>query len=275
VVISFLTEPNVLAVLAASRLNVPVIVTEHADPIKAGSGWIWRQMARLVYRRASRLVSVSAAVDQSFAWLPEAKRAVIPNPISFADVDAADAEPLPTPWPHTVVAMGRLEVEKGFDLLIDAFARLADDLPDWGLLILGVGSLHASLESLAAEHGLSQRVRLPGVIENPFSTLKQADLFVLSSRSEGFGNALVEAMACGLPAIATECWRTSPGLVRHDVDGLLVPPENTEALAAAMAELMGNDDLRTRLASQAIPSVRRFDLNEVTRAWDALLETVT
>jgi len=274
VVISFMTETNVLALLAGGGKGVPIFVTEHADPAKIGLVWIWKQLSRLVYRRASRLVSVSAAVDDSFAWLPEAKRAVIPNPISFAEVEATAAEPLPKPWPRTVAAMGRLESEKGFDLLINAFARLADDFPDWGLLILGEGSLLASLESLAAEHGLSGRVRLPGVVENPFPTLKQSDLFVLSSRSEGFGNALVEAMACGLPAIATECWSTPPGLVRHDVDGLLVPAENVDALSAAMAELMGDDDRRRRLASEAVQSVKRFDLDEVAQAWDALLETV-
>ena len=274
VVISFMIETNVLVLLATLGTKVPVIVTEHADPRKFPLSELWRRLRRLSYRLASRLVSVSAGVDEYFRWLPDAKRSVIPNPVCFAELDAEAGKPLALTRPRHVVAMGRLELEKGFDVLIDAFARLAADFPDWGLVILGEGSQRADLESSVARCGLRERIQLPGVLENPFSTLRRADLFVLSSRSESFGNALVEAMACGLPVVATECWSTPPGIVRRGVDGLLVPPDDVDALSRAMAELMADDDRRRRLASEAVEAVRRFDLDRVTQTWEELLETV-
>lgn len=274
VVISFMPEVNVLTLLAGLRSKTPVIVTEHADPRKEWTNRTWKGLRRLAYRLASRVVSVSEGVDAYFSWLPKARRAVIPNPVSFAELDAPAGEPMALAWPRAVAAMGRLEPEKGFDLLIDAFARLAADFPDWGLVILGEGSQRGRLESLAAGHGLRERVELPGVLEDPFSTLERADLFVLSSRSEGFGNALVEAMACGLPVIATECWHTPPGIVHHGTDGMLVPPEDIDALAAAMAQLMADDDQRRRLASEAVKAARRFDLDRISQTWDELLEAV-
>jgi len=235
---------------------------------------VWKGLRRVAYRLASRVVSVSDGVDDYFAWLPEANRAVIPNPICPAELVFKAGEPMAFSRPHAVMGMGRLEVEKGFDLLVGAFARLAADFPDWELLILGQGSQRGELESLIAKLGLTERVRLPGVLEDPFSTLERADLFVLPSRSEGFGNALVEAMACGLPVIATRCWTRPPGIVRHDVDGILVAPEDVDALAAAMAGLMADHRRRGRLASEAVEAVRRFDLDQVIQTWDELLDAV-
>jgi GalNAc-alpha-(1->4)-GalNAc-alpha-(1->3)-diNAcBac-PP-undecaprenol alpha-1,4-N-acetyl-D-galactosaminyltransferase len=274
IVLSFMTETNVLVLLATLGLGVPVIVTEHMDPRKQRPARPWGLLRRICYGRAARVVSVSEGVDAYFTWLPEARRAVIPNPVDAAELDSSSGEPLAFPWAHTAAAMGRLEVEKGFDLLIQAFARLAADFPDWGLVILGEGSQRDKLESLVARLDLAGRVRLAGALPDPFATLKQAELFVLPSRHEGFGNALVEAMACGVPVVAADCWHASPEIVRHDVDGVLVPPEDAGALAAAMADLMADPQKRRRLASRARESVRRFDLERISQSWDALIQAV-
>jgi len=274
VVISFMPETNVLALLAGWGRGVPVVVTEHADPRVFRLKPTWETLRRVTYRRAARVVSVSAGVDDYFARLPEAKRAVIGNPIPLAEIRAAKGEPVSSGWPHVVMGMGRLAPEKGFDVLIRAFARSAAELPDWGLAILGEGSERAALESIVAELGLQDRVRLPGVVDDPFSSLRRADLFVLSSRSESFGNALVEAMACGLPVVATQCWSRSPGLVRDGVDGVLVPPDDVDALAAAMSELMRDEARRGQMASEAGAAVERFDVAAVSRTWDELLQAI-
>ena len=274
VVISFMTETNVLTLLATRWLGVPVIVTEHADPRKKRTPRVWKLLRRFSYRLASRVVSVSEGVDEYFAWLPKSKRAVIPNPVPLAEIRAAAGDPLTLNRPRAIIAMGRLEVEKGYDVLVRAFARVAADFPDWGLVILGEGTEREQLESLIGDLGLTGRAQLPGLLENPFPTLKRADLFVLSSHTESFGLALVEAMACGLPVIATECWHTSPGIVRNGVNGLVVPSEDAESLASAMAELMSNESKRRDLASNSARSVQRFDLDRVTATWDELLQAV-
>jgi glycosyltransferase involved in cell wall biosynthesis len=104
--------------------------------------------------------------------------------------------------------------------------------------------------------------------------MKQADLFVLPSRYEGFGIAVVEAMACGLPVIATDCPSGPAEILRHGEDGILVPPEDVDALATALAELMADQGKRRSLGSRGIEAARRFDLDLVSQSWDELLEAV-
>jgi glycosyltransferase involved in cell wall biosynthesis len=269
-VISLLGGTNVLALLSTVGMGVPVIVSEHTDPRKEPLPGVWQPLRRIAYRRAARVVSVSAAIDSYFEWIAEPKRAVIPNPIDFAELEQ-EGPGLEFPWPHAVVAMGRLAPEKGFDLLIEAFASLAERFADWGLAILGEGGLRGELESLASRAGLADRVLLPGAISSPGNTLKKAELFVLSSRWEALPMALVEAMACGLPVVATECLAGAAELVRPGQNGVLVPTQNVPALAAAMAELMQEPAKRRVLGQNAAASVRQFDLDRIVEAWEELL----
>ena len=272
VVISFLSETNVLVLLAAVGLGIPVIASEQIDPRHYPLGWAWKVLRRLSYRGLARLVSASAGVDQQFSWLPATRRVVIHNPVRPEGSDAAAFAPLVFPWAHTILAMGRLEPQKGFDLLIAAFGRLAADFSDWGLAILGEGSLRRKLSDQIAALGLVDRLRLPGVTAAPAATLQRGDLFVLSSRYEGFGLALVEAMAAGLPVIATDCPSGPAEIIHPGADGLLVPAEDVAALAAAMAQLMSDPAQRRRLGENARTSARRFDLSTVTQSWERLID---
>lgn len=271
-VISFMSQTNVATLLASAGLGVPVIVTEHADPRQEPIGRAWRWLRRLTYRGAAKVVSVSRGVDAWFNWLPAERRAVIYNPVDLAALERESPSPDSSDWPHTILGMGRLEIEKGFDLLIDAFATVARDFPDWGLAILGEGSQRGALESRIAASGLGDRVRLPGAVPRPAARLKRADLFVLPSRHEGFGLALVEAMACGLPVVAADCPSGPTEIIHSGEDGLLVPPENADALAQAMAELMADAEKRRCLAQRAREAVQRFDLGRAVDAWERLLE---
>jgi GalNAc-alpha-(1->4)-GalNAc-alpha-(1->3)-diNAcBac-PP-undecaprenol alpha-1,4-N-acetyl-D-galactosaminyltransferase len=273
-VIAFMPQTNVLAVLAAGRRDPPVIVTEHADPRRFPLSRVWEHLRSRTYRRAARVVSVSPSVDACFAWLPESKRLVIPNPIDVGRSSNAAEDVIDFGWPHTAIALGRLAPEKGFDLLIEAFARVAADFPDWGLAILGEGCDRTRLESLIERHNLAGRVCLTGAVANPFPTLRAADLFVLSSTTEGFGNVLVEAQACGLPVVATDCWDGPQELVRDGVEGLLVPPGDVAALSAALRRMMADGPLRRACATHGTESAQRFALDRVMLSWDAALRGI-
>lgn len=269
-VISFLGRINVLTLFATGGLSLPVIVAEHTDPIREPLPGPWQRLRRITYRRAACVVSVSAAIDRYFDWIAADRRAVIPNPIDFAELENA-AAPLDWPWPHAAIAMGRLAPEKGFDHLIQAFAQLAGRFSDWGLVIVGEGRLRSELEALVNGLGLSGRVLLPGTIPQPGSTLRKADLFVLSSRWEALPMALLEAMACGLPAIATQCMAETAEWIRPGENVVLVPTDDVPRLAAAMADLMQDDVRRRRLGKNAAESVRHLALERIVEQWEALL----
>jgi glycosyltransferase involved in cell wall biosynthesis len=167
-----------------------------------------------------------------------------------------------------------LEPEKGFDLLLRAFTQCAEAHQDWTLDIFGEGSERARLLALANELRVADRVRLPGAVKDPEKMLRQADFFVLSSRYEGFPMALLEAMACGLPVVSFDCHSGPREMIQNGVNGLLVPPNDVNALAKAMAHLMGNADERKRLGERATAVSEKFSLAKVTQMWRSLLESV-
>ncbi len=273
-VISFLARTNVLVLAATVGLAAPVIAAEHTDPFREPLARSWERLRRITYRRAARVVSVSEGVDRYFDWIAADRRAVIPNPVDFAEIEEA-VPVVALPWPHAILAMGRLAPEKGFDLLIEAFARLAARFPDWGLAILGEGGLRGRLETLAAGHGLAGRVLLPGAVPAPGATLKKADLFVLSSRWEVLPMALIEAMACGVAVVATECLPSAAEWIRPGENAVLVSAEDAAGLAAAMNGLMQDPARRRLLGQNAAQSVRRFDLDRIVELWEELLQAST
>ena len=170
-----------------------------------------------------------------------------------------------------VVAAGRLNTQKGFDLLVRAWATVARRRPDWRLEIYGGGPERAALERLIGELGLTERVALMGRTQALGEAMAAASLFALSSRFEGFGMVLVEAMGQGLPVVSFDCPRGPADIVSHGEDGLLVAPEDADALAAALLELIEDPQRRRRLAAAARRKARRYESAAIGPSWDALL----
>jgi GalNAc-alpha-(1->4)-GalNAc-alpha-(1->3)-diNAcBac-PP-undecaprenol alpha-1,4-N-acetyl-D-galactosaminyltransferase len=295
VVISHAPQINVPTLLAMRGSALPVIVTEHGDvPVRLEAArpwlwkkWMWYRLRRYCYPRAFKVVSVSMAIDRSFAWLPKTRREVIHNPLPLIPPRSKSLQ-LPSgldphrPW---IVSMGRLSHVKGHDVLLTAFARVAARFPQWQLVIIGDGELREQLHLLAGELMAKQQVIFTGALASPFEVLRHAQFFVMASRYEGAPMAVAEALACGLPVIATDC-PSRPSrfgergfvaggireLVRDGVDGLLVPRENPVALADAMTSWMDNPQERRRLAQQAASGMTRFSREQVLEDWERLLE---
>jgi len=266
-VISLMSETNVLTLLAMAGSNTPVLVQEQIDPHEQPIQLHWKLLRRWTYPLAARVVALN---DRSLRYFPSRVRKrgrIIPNP---AVVSGPPRPPLScNGGPKKMMAMGRLDPQKGFDMLLRAFAGAADAYPEWSLEILGEGPLRAELEALVEELGLTGRASLPGTTKDPFEKLRKADLFAMSSRYEGFPLSLCEAMGCGLPAISFDC-PTGPGeIIRHGVDGLLVPAGDVDAFGAAMELLMGDAARREGMAAKAPEVLTRFSLKRVMGLWEA------
>jgi len=245
----------------------------------------WHQRAfsavtRIGSAAADLIVATSRGVATdltgAFGIDPDSIR-VLANPVDLDRVRGAQSEPvdervLPAGDGPLIVAAGRLADAKNYPLMIESFAALRQRMPA-RLCILGQGELEGQLRQLIAARGLTDSVRLAGFQSNPWKYIARADVFLLTSRYEGFGNVLIEAMACGVPVVAT----VSPGtadIVHDGVDGLLIATHTPRAIADALMRVLGDADYRAKLRSNAKTSAERFGLPEAVARYDRVMTEV-
>jgi GalNAc-alpha-(1->4)-GalNAc-alpha-(1->3)-diNAcBac-PP-undecaprenol alpha-1,4-N-acetyl-D-galactosaminyltransferase len=271
-VVSFITEMNVLTLLACAGRRVPVLVSERVDPRihKIGRAWNWLRW--ITYRRAAGVVVQTQTVAEWVAargGMPPI--CVIPNPVLPAGAPDRIA-------PHGtrayLFAAGRLSHQKGFDLAIRALALLVRQGADLDLVIAGEGPEETALRRLAHESGVSERVRFIGRVADLDSWMEAAFAFVLASRYEGFPNVLLEALACGAATIATDCPSGPREILEDGRHGILVPCEDAGAIARAVTTLRTDPGLRARLRSAGPSVVDRFGVHAVATRWEALLQRI-
>jgi len=276
VVISFVDVTNVLTLLATRRLGIPIIVSERVDPSQHDIGPIWNCLRLFLYRFAETVVCQTPSIPAWFNRRTRIKWCIIPNPVVVpCALSMSEGGQIKNRSGRVLIAMGRLTSQKGFDILLEAFSAIAGAHPEWSLTILGDGPLKRRLETQADFLGLQGRVCFPGEVSDPLSALRAADLFVLSSRFEGFPNALCEAMACGLPAVSFNCPSGPADIIRDGIDGILVAPENVPALATVLDRLMSDAQERKRLALRAPEVTTRFSLESILLLWEKLFEELT
>ena len=267
-IISFLTRTNVLTLMATTGLGIPVIVSERNNPELQTVGPTWSWLRRRLYPRAFGLVTMTKGAMNLFPPKLRARDWIIPNQVNLpTDLQLNRGNKI-------LAAVGRLVPQKGFDLLLDAFARIAATHPDWTLVIWGEGPERRRLTAQRDELGLRDRVLFPGVSERPGVWIETADVFVLSSRYEGWGIVLMEAMAAGLPVISFDC-RFGPGeMITDGEDGLLVPNGDVDALATALSRLIRDESLRRQLGDGAAHSALRFTSERIMERWDEVIRAV-
>lgn len=266
-IVSFLTRTNVMSVIAARGLRIPVVVSERNNPELQTVGPVWERLRRWTYPRAVGLITMTRGAMEYFPKRMRRREWVIPNPAVLPAAARAHR-----PEGRTICAVGRMVPQKGFDMLLDAFALLAAGHPEWNLVIWGDGPDRPALLDQRSKLGLDDRVSLPGITNTPGAWLADADMFVLSSRFEGWGLVLGEAMAAGLPVVSFDCKWGPAEMITHEESGLLVPDGNVAALAQELGRLCSDEPLRARLGVAAHMAMKRFSPDHVLAHWHQVLE---
>jgi len=267
-VVSFMTSMNVLAILACRRLAVRIIISERVDPGAHREPKVWTALRSLLYHRADAIVVQTESIAAWFRQrLRGAQVVVIPNPVAPVAVGATprqESDPF-------ILAAGRLAHQKGFDLLIRAFAAAAAPCRKLRLVIAGEGPERQPLHDLAVELGLDLQVSFPGQVRELSAMMRAAVAFILPSRYEGFPNVLLEALAAGVPCVAADGPGATREILADGAYGLLVPPEDVRALAQAIERITTDGELRKRYALAAPAAVERYRLERVVGEWERLL----
>jgi glycosyltransferase involved in cell wall biosynthesis len=228
---------------------------------------LWQRLRAAIYPHVAAVVSLTEADLPKFAALNRNTRVVVNTSSLRADAPALAEAP-------GVLAVGRLQAQKGFDLLLRAWCEVVRDLPQARLGIVGEGPLGAELGALASELGVASSVRFIAPTDRIETLYREAAVFVLSSRYEGMPLALLEAQALGVPAVAFDC-PTGPREILNADTGIVVPAEDIAALAGAIVRLLRDPALRARMASAAIARSRSvFSRERQVGAWAALIEEV-
>lgn len=285
VVIAFIDTVAINTLLATIGSGIPVIVSERCDPhtrplgastVSTGRRVLGPRfklleiLRKLLYPRAASVVCLTDSAMAFFPKLVRAKGKVIPSPV------------LPPAFPaersfeagRRIVYLGRLTAVKGVDRLLRAYAKIASRRDDWKLELWGGGEEEQRLRRLVCQLGIGNRVFFRGWTKDPHAVLQGADLFVMSSHTEGFPVALCEAMACGVTPISFDCPSGPRHIIRHGIDGFLVPNGDVDGLASAMEHLIENEVARDRLASRAPEVLERFGAGKVLVMWEELLTRV-
>jgi glycosyltransferase involved in cell wall biosynthesis len=281
VLVSALPHANVIAAWARRLAGgqTRLVLTEHntasllAENARRLRARVLPRFMRLAYPLADALVAVSDGVADDLARVAAVGRDAVTriyNPVVFPGLQALAEAPLEHPWadpaePPFVLGVGRLNAQKDFATLIRAVAELRERRR-LRLMILGEGEERASLEALGRELGLGGDLAMPGFVPNPYAYMRRAATFALSSRWEGFGNVLVEAMACGIPVVSTDCPSGPAEILEHGRHGALVPVGDARALAAAIESRLG-----TSPSAAAAARARAFSVDAALERYAQVL----
>lgn len=274
IIISFLVGANINCLLANLGSNIPIIVSERIDPNKHVIPAIYKILRILAYKLATAIIVQTKLIKDYFPNFLQNQIFIIPNWVKEPKIKKLlKSEDKPITPISKIISIGRLDQQKNHQLLIRAFAQLSDQYPNLTLDIYGDGVLRNDLEHLIISFNLQDRIKLPGITMNVESTLAEADLFVFPSAYEGFPNALCEAMAVGLPVIASNC-SGSNEIVENNHNGLLFNIDNTQELVKCMELLINNPTHAHQLAINAQNIINQFNELKILTLWEQTLEKV-
>lgn len=265
IIVSFMPEASFFSMLSFENKKITKIISVRNDPKREFKNIVYKVMMKLTYKRADGFVFQTEDAKKYFEKKIQDKSVVIPNPINekFANINWSEKRNK-----DLIVSVGRLEKQKNQKLLIQSFKKVLKDIPQAKLKIYGEGSLRAELEEYIKELDIVDKVEIPGRVENIEQYIKNAGCFVLSSNYEGMPNALMEAMALGMPVVSTDCPCGGPKyLIKNNINGILVDVENIDKMAQAIEKIVLNDEFAKKIGKNAKEIVNRLNPKKINEEW--------
>lgn len=263
IAVSFMEGPSFRLIFSTLWLKTNTVISLRSDPTKCYSNVIHKWIAELIYARAKACVFQTEEAKNFFSQKIQMRSTIIFNPVAdeFYKTEYKNEK-------KYIVSAGRLIKSKNFEMLISAFAAIAGQYPKEKLIIYGEGDNRSRLERLIAKSGLSDRIRLSGRTDDMAQKLQDAKIFVLPSLYEGMPNVLMEAMALGIPSIATDCPCGGPKLLLGNGNaGILVQNGNEQQMADAISALIEDQELRQRYSEKAVQRAKDFKCNKICEEW--------
>lgn len=281
-VLSFLEYPGIMVSFALRGTHIPHVSSErtnYATYFGASlSDRVKKYLLASVFQRAEAVVAVSGEIRNhivAYYGIHQDKVQVISNGIRFDLLDALSSEALPDTGAsvdkHTLLAVGRLVDDKNYPLLLKAFARIKPEFPELKLCILGEGTQRPVLQALAEALHIQDVLSMPGFVPNPAPWMKQANMFVLSSRLEGMPNALIEAMYLNGHVISTDCPSGPSEIIDHNVNGILVPSDDEASLAEAIRRMYADTAFRALCYQNSREKILHFDFRICIQKWENVI----
>ena len=259
--------PNCLVDIPATiGLNLKHIVCERNDPAHFAGKTSTKIISRLLMKLANGYIFQTKGAQEYYGGNIARNSVVVPNPVF--DVENLPTEPYNGESINTIVSVGRLNSQKNYLMLINAFKDISEKHPEYRLMIYGEGPERAKEEALIRELNIEDRVLLPGTTKNVYDSIHKASIFVLSSDFEGMPNALMEAMVMGLPCISTDCPCGGPSdLIRNNEDGILIPVNDKNALVNALEYMIDNPEKAKQMGKNAMDIRKRLSVDSVCSMW--------
>lgn len=264
-VIGFTSSVNVLSIFATKLNNIPLIISERNNPELNPPVTIWKILRNFFYKYSDYLVVQTSANKQYFhKIMPKEKIVIIENPISPILAEKR-IQPINYSKNQIILSVGRLDKNKAQDLLLKAFTNIPNH--NWELILVGDGEKRQDYEALIKQLNIADKAHVLGNKINIYDYYNNACIFVFTSKSEGFPNALAEALYFGVPSISTDCPHGPSDLIEHNKNGILIDVDDQIMLEKHLKMLMNNDDIRKTLSRASIESTKKLSVEKVTNQW--------
>ena len=272
VIVSFIGKNNIMAILTSLGMGIPVAVSVRGEPGEEYYNGLLRFLARNLFYLADGVILQTKLCMEFFPKGVRKKAIILKNPVN----PVFFREPYRGEREKTIVAVGRVDENKNHEMLIRAFAGIADEFPEYRLIIYGDGDKRSDLLKLTRELKLEDRISLPGNIDNVADAIYKTRVFVLSSNTEGMPNTLIEAMILGLTVVSTDCPCGGPAeLIVHGVNGLLSPVKDINAMKENLQYVLNDLHRADEMAHEASKTSDIYDVNKVYLEWEKYLKYLT